>query len=163
VQGDQPVRDRRVARTNPLRTRPVQVGEQAVDHDIADEVDDVLPVALPSQVVDGVRGRCEQEVAESVGDDPVHLLRHGPVAAAQAGLDVRDQRTGLGGHERTRDGGVDVPDDDDDVRLHLLHDWFEGRHDPRRLHGVAGRADPQRPIGGPDASSSKKTWLMAAS
>jgi hypothetical protein len=78
-------------------------------------VDLIVAVALLTEVLHRVGRRREQEVAEPVGHDAVDLLRHRPVAAAEAGFDVGDGATGLGGHEPTGDRAVDVADDDHDV------------------------------------------------
>ena len=46
-------------------SRPVEVGEQRVDHDVADQVDPRSSVPLGPEVVDGVRRGREQEVAHA--------------------------------------------------------------------------------------------------
>ena len=71
---------------------PVGVRQQGVHHDVADQVDLLDPASLGPQVGHRVRGRGEQVVAHPVGDDPVDLLGHRPVAAAQARFHVRQRR-----------------------------------------------------------------------
>ena len=75
---------------------PFQVKQQAVYHDVADEEDLLLRNALAEEV----RRRRPREgvksvVGDGVGDEAVDLLGHGPVEAAEAGLDVGDGDTEL--------------------------------------------------------------------
>jgi hypothetical protein len=49
--------------------RPLDVCQQGVHHHVPDEVDLVLAVALGPQVVDGVGGGGEEQVADAVGRD----------------------------------------------------------------------------------------------
>src|SRR6185437_2692497 len=103
----------------------VEVGQQRVHHDVADQVHLVVPVALGPQIGHRVGGGGEQVVAHSVGDDAVNLLGHAPVAASQPRLDVREQGAGLRGDERATQGGVHVPDHDDHVRAQLADQRLE--------------------------------------
>ena len=80
----------RLAAARPARA-PRQLREQRVDHHVADEDGSRRPDALARAGSrrasgDGVSSRSD---SRSVSD-AVHLLRHAPVEAAQAGLDVRD-------------------------------------------------------------------------
>src|SRR5207244_268175 len=98
---------------------PVQVGQESVDHHVADQVDLVSPVTLCPQVGARVwRGR-EQVIADPVGDDPVDLFWHRPVPAAQAGFDVADQSATLGSNQGTGHGRVHVAHDQDRVGTQL--------------------------------------------
>ncbi len=56
-------------RAQPRHVEPVEVGEQRVDHRVADEVDPARVDALAAQVGDALRARHEEESAEEVGDD----------------------------------------------------------------------------------------------
>jgi hypothetical protein len=56
--------------------------QQRVHHDVPDAVDPVGWKPFPAKVFVGVGAGREQEVRQSVGEDPVHFLRHAPVAAA---------------------------------------------------------------------------------
>ena len=73
------------------RVVPVEVGEQRVDHRVADEVDACRRRGPRWR---GVRQRpgyvTKQQVGELVGEPSVDLLGHRHVEAAQAGLDVSD-------------------------------------------------------------------------
>ena len=61
---------------------------------------------------------CRKRRSEnSVGDDPVDLLGHRAVEAAQAGLDVGDRDAHLGRGQRRGQGRVDVAGDDHEVGL----------------------------------------------
>ena len=91
VQGDEAVAARAQAqareRLSPARLR--QEPLQRVDHRVADEVDPGGVDALARQVLAGAALRGEQQVRELIGEQPVELLGHAAVAAAQTGLHVR--------------------------------------------------------------------------
>ena len=95
---------------------PSGVHEQRVDHDVADEVDLRLRVSLGPQVGRRVVRRGEQVVADPVGDDPVDLLGHRPVAAAQAGLDMGGRRPQLRGDQGACQCRVHIANHDHIVR-----------------------------------------------
>ena len=75
---------------------PFQIGEQRVDHDVADQMDLVISVSFGAKVGHTIRRRSEEKVAESIRHDSVDLLWHGPVAAPQTRLDVSDLDSELG-------------------------------------------------------------------
>ncbi len=93
------------------------------------------------QVVVGLRAVDEELVGELVGDDPVELLRHRAIEAAQAGLDVSDRDLHLGRSQCRRHGRVDVAGDDKQIGALLGQNRLEALHHPRRLLGMAARAD----------------------
>ena len=72
-----------------VRNRGLERDER-VDHRVADERDPLGVDALARQVARAPRASGEQQVRDLVGDDPVDLLGHRAVEAAQAGLDVAD-------------------------------------------------------------------------
>ena len=79
-----------------------------------------------------------------VGDDPVQLLRHRPVAAPQPGLEVSHLHAALRGDERCGDGGVHVAGHEHPVDARQLGERaLEGDHHPRGLLGVGARADAE--------------------
>ncbi len=131
--------------------RPLDVREQGVGHDVADEMDLVRPVALTAQVHHGFRGGREQQVRDPVGDDPVHLLGHGPVPAAQPRFDMGECDAGLGRDQCTGQRGVDVADHHDNVRADPLEQGLEGGHDPGGLSGMATRTDVEEVVRGGQA------------
>jgi hypothetical protein len=112
---------------------PRQHGQQRVDHRVAHVVDRGLGHALGQQVLARLGRVDEQQIRHRVGDDPVDLLGHRAVEAAQAGLDVPDRDLQLGGHQRRRDRRVDVAGDQDDVGLVLEQQRLEPLHHARGL------------------------------
>jgi hypothetical protein len=80
-----------LCRTRAIAVDPVEVGQQSVDHRVADEVDLLRMDAFVAQVGDGVGAGRKQEVGQPVRDQPVDLLGHRHVEAAQPGFDVGDQ------------------------------------------------------------------------
>ena len=60
--------------------------------------------------------RAQQEVRQVIGDDPVDLLGHAAVEAAQPGLDVSDGHEQLRGRQRTGQRGVRIAVDQEPVR-----------------------------------------------
>ena len=124
------------------RAGGVEVLEQRVDHRVADEVDAGCdPLAL--EVRDRLLRVREQDVADVVGEDAVVLLRHRPVEAAQARLDVRDLDAELDGGERARERRVDVAGDDAEVDLALHQHPLDPDQRLRRLLAVRSRADAE--------------------
>ena len=84
---------------------------------------------------------------ERVGDDPVELLGHRAVEAAQAGLDVGDRDVQLGRRDRRRHRRVDVAGDDHEVGALGEQHRLEALHHPGRLLRVAARADLEHVVG----------------
>ncbi len=115
---------------------PLQVGDQRVDHDVADAVDALLGDALAPQVLVAVGRGGQQDLGESIGDHAVDLFGHGPVEAPQSGLDVGDGDAQLGADDAAGERRVDVADDDDQVGPLGLADLLELDHHARRLFGV---------------------------
>ncbi len=85
--------------------------------------------------------------AEAVGDDPVDLLGHREVEAAQARLDVGDRQAHLHRGQHRRQGRVDVAGDDQQVGLLVLDHRLQPLHRARRLLGVGAGADLEHVIG----------------
>ena len=72
--------------------------------------------ALRAQVVLGLGGVQEEQVGEVIDDDPVDLLGHRTVEAAQPGLDVADCDPEPIGTKARGQGGVDVAGNEHEVR-----------------------------------------------
>ena len=134
------------------RQRLRQGPTQRVDHHVADEVHAVGGDALRLEVLGRVPGRQEQQIRQPVRDHPVDFLGHGPVAAAETGLDMTDAHLELCGHERGGDGGVHVAVRQDEVGTDFDDHRLEALHHGRRLLSVGprphaevvvGRRDPQ--------------------
>ena len=103
--------------------------------------------ALGEEVAVGVgRGR-PQDVAQDVGGEPVQLLRHGPVARAQARLEMDGRDAELGPDQSAGDRRIDVADHDQPVRPVRLGDLAIGDHHLAGLLGMAARADAEVEIG----------------
>jgi len=100
------------------------------------------------EVRDAARLRREQEVAQRIDDDAVHLLRHRGVEAAQACLDMRDRNPEGGRGKRPRGAGIDVADDHDQIGPEPSEHLLEvGQHPPdlcRLPAGGAGKHDVGR-------------------
>ena len=124
----------------PLARAWRQIVDQGIDHDVADELDLLPGDAFPEQVFVGVLRGGQEQVGQGVGHQAVDLLRHGPVEAAQAGLDVGDPDAHLGADQGAGHRRVDVPDDDDPIRLLPLADGLEADQDAGRLDGMRSRS-----------------------
>ena len=134
-------------RRRPQAPEAVLEGDQGVDHRVADEVHALVGDPLGAQVLDRLVAVQEEQLGELVGDDPVQLLRHRAVEAAQAGLDVGDRYVHLRRGQRRRQGRVDVARDDDQVGLLGGQHRLEPLDRARRLLGVAAGADLEHVVG----------------
>src|SRR5688500_3712960 len=102
--------------------------------------------AFAQEITDSTRLGHEEQIGYVIREDPVDLFRHGRIERAQAGLDVRNERSRartLRRHERARESRIDIADDDDDVRALLHEDLLETRHHSGRLDGVRPGADSE--------------------
>jgi hypothetical protein len=111
VEGQRDVRLRPRGRVSPRR-RQKQV--EHVTHHVAHHLDPSRD-ALGEQRLAGVLVRTEEERGFGVDGDPVVLLRHRQVPAAQAGLDVCDWNAGVPSSLRARERRVRVAEDEDPV------------------------------------------------
>jgi hypothetical protein len=138
VQGHQPI----PARLEPVPSDrvallgPLEVGDERVDHHVADQVDLVGAVPLGLEVGHGVVAGGEEVVADTIRDDPVDLFWHGPVATAQSSFDVGNLDPCLRGDEGTTERRVHIAHHDDHVRGEFAQHRLEGGHDACRLFGV---------------------------
>ena len=116
-------------------------------HGVAGDDDSLIPDPFGQQIRTArLRGR-EQEIGEVVRDDPVVLLGHSPVIAAETGFDVHDRYfTGICG-ERRRQDGVGVALDNHGCRPHLLEDPVECGHGEADLTPAGFAADLEEYLG----------------
>ncbi len=115
----------------------LRLAQKIVNHHVADQVDALLRLALPQQVVHPAGLGDEKIIADRVGYHAVDLFRHLQVPAPQPGLHVGDPDQHFLGHDAAGQGGVDIPDHHHQIRLLLPADLLEGDHDLCRLHRVA--------------------------
>ena len=129
--------------------RPETVFErdQAVDHRVADEVDLVPGDVLALEVADRLFGMHIELVGDRVGEDPVDLLGHGAVVAAQTGLDVADGDAQLHGGQCGGHGRVHVPGHHHQVGRVRDQQRFEAFHHLGGLLGVGAGADLEHVVG----------------
>jgi hypothetical protein len=130
------------------RAEAVFERDQGVDHRVADEVRALLGDPFGAEVAERLLAVHEEVLGEAVGDDPVGLLGHRHVEAAQAGLDVGEGDLHLHRGQGRRQGRVDVAGDDHQVRPLLQQDRLQALHRARGLHRVTGRSDLEHVVGG---------------
>ena len=119
---------------------------QAVNDDVADEVNARSRDSFGEQVVHGVRGWRPQHVCQCVGDDPVDLFRHPAVERPQSRLQVRDLDPHLRGDQRRGYCRVHIAYDDHQMRPLLFEHLLVGHHDPGGLFRVAATADAEKDV-----------------
>ena len=127
-----------------------------VDHDVADEEDGFPGTTFLEQMLDSVVFRHEEIVRESVGKDTIDLFGHGAVKAAEAGFDMGYAHAEFDGSEGDGDGGIDVADDEHEIRLTIKEDRLDALEDLRGLRGVGAGADLEINVGGGNAHLAKK-------
>src|SRR5260370_11347353 len=113
---------------------------QGIDHDVADDEDAAPGPAFFQEVLDGIFFRNKEIVGECVGEDTVDLLGHGAVKAAEPGLDVSYADAKFRGGERNGNGGIDIADNENDVRLVLDKDRLEWSQAFIRLRCLRARS-----------------------
>lgn len=120
---------------------------QAVDHDIANEMDFCGGNPFLQEVLVGVPAGGEKDVGYRIGGEPVDFFGHGAVAAAQAGFDMGDGDAHFDGHEGTGEGGVDVAHHDQQVWTGLFKEFLESDHGSTRLAAVGVGPDAEKVVG----------------
>lgn len=125
----------------------VEVGQQAVHHDVAHQMNASGIDAFGEQVRVRICGRGEVPTGDAVDDDPVDLLGHRPIERSQSRFEVGDRDAELGRDDGAGGGGVDVADDDDGVGRVRIDPLFEGDHDAGGLYRMAAGADAQVGVG----------------
>src|SRR5215207_5713008 len=135
VQGDEQVGARLDAERAGGATvaKPVLEGDQRVDHRVADEAVAGLLDALGAQVVLGLGAVQKEQLREMVGDDPVDLLGHRPIEAAEPGFDVPDRDLKARCAERGGEGRVDVAGNEHEIGPRLAQYGLEPREHARGL------------------------------
>ena len=99
--------------------------------------------ALGDEVVARPGGRCQQQVGEPVGLDPVALLGHVVAVGAQPRLDVHERDAGGDGGAGAGERGVGVAPDDHDVGVLDLDDLGQALLAELELLLARSRADAQ--------------------
>ena len=121
--------------------------EAGVGHHVTDDVDAAADTLAEQRLARPLIGT-EQERGHGVDGDPVVLLGHREVAAAEAGLDVRDGDSGVACRLGARAGRVRVAEDERPVGP-LLREHRRDRG-PHRL-GVGGvEVEPVARLGQPE-------------
>ena len=135
------------ARPNRPRIEAVEVGQQGVDHGVADQVDPARVDTLVGQVVEALRAGHEQQVGQDVGDPSIDLFGHRHVEAPEAGLHVCHRDEQLGAHEGRRERRVHVAIDDHHGRP-VGHELVFECHEQRAgLVALTARPDTEADIG----------------
>ncbi len=145
VERDDPVLARGQAhlRCHPAPADPRHEGHQGVDHHVADQEDPVVLNAFPSKVGHAVLLGREQVCGQGVRHDPVYLLGHPSVEAAEPGLDVSHRHARLGSDEGGCQRRVHVANHQDQIRPAVAQHRFEGGHHAARLRAMRARPDPK--------------------
>ncbi len=120
---------------------------QRVDHRVADVADARRVDALVREVLFRLGAVRQQQVGEPVGEHPVDLLGHGPVARAEPRLEVGDGDAELRRRERAGDRGVHVTGHDHESRALVEQDALERHQHLGGLLAVGAGADAERVIG----------------
>ena len=150
VEGDEGVGARLEAQLGGRARRPDPLLQrhQGVDHRVADHVHALVGDPLAAQVGDRLGAVEEEPLGKAVGDDPVDLLGHGAIEAAQPRLDMGDRNLHLDRGQHGGQGRVDVAGDHHQVGFLVGQDRLQPFHRPRRLHRVAAGADLEHVVGG---------------
>jgi len=112
-----------------------------VDDGVASHLDAPVRNRLGPELVGRLLGGCKEVLGGVVDEYPVELLRHLPVEAPEAGLDVGQGPVALAGDNAAREGRVRVALDDDDVGRFALEHLSQTRHHLARLGRVVARPD----------------------
>ena len=127
--------------------RARQGREQGIDHHVPDEMHPRRIDPFLAQVLVAVSRRREEQVREPVGEYPVDLLGHGPVARAEPGFDVRDRDAHLRGHQGDGKGTVHVAGHHHHVGPLAREDRLDLDHHPGGLLRVRAAAYPEVHVG----------------
>jgi len=82
-------------------------------------------------------------MCDLIRQQTVNLFRHGAVEGPESSLHVANWNQELGAHQRRCERRVDVPVNQDNIRLPLPYNRLEPCHDFRCLPGMAARTDPK--------------------
>jgi hypothetical protein len=110
--------------------------EKTVNHDVADKYYLVFRFTLATKLFASLSGRSEQEIRESISDDPVDLLGHLMIKAPQPSLNMRDGDAHLRGHYGSSHGRIHIPVNDDPTWALSSKHWLQALHNPSCLHSV---------------------------
>src|SRR5262245_45495158 len=121
--------------------------QEGIDHHVSDEKHPVGRYSLAREVNTSAFLRGEEKVRDGVGQDPIDLLRHGAVEAAEPCFHVghfRPTTQGINDLDRRQsacDGRIHVSDYNDQVGLPFDDGLLEALQNPGSLNTVALRAD----------------------
>lgn len=121
-----------------------------VEHHVADFMD-VSGNAFPRKVGNRFARRAEQQITHVVRDDPIDLLRHRSVVAAETCFDMSHSDAQLRRAQRCRECGVRVAVREKHVRLLIKNDRLQPRQNCGRLFTVRSRPDRELIRGGSHA------------
>ena len=119
------------------------MGQQGVDHGVADEEDPLLRHPRPAQVGVSKLAGGEEPVGDAVGDHAVDLLRHGPVAGADAAFHMGHRDAQLLGGDGAGHGRGHVAHHQAQARRGVQQQAFVAGHDGCRLLGLGTGAHLQ--------------------
>src|SRR5215467_7234259 len=108
--------------------------KKRVDHHVANKIDTFKRAALSKQILDRNSFSYKQIFSKRIGQDAVDLLGHGTIETSQAGLYMGDADPEFHGCQRSRDGGIHVAHDQDEIRLLLNKNGLDALEDLSCLH-----------------------------
>jgi hypothetical protein len=102
-------------------------------------------------VLDGVFFGDEEIVGEGIGENAVYFFGHGAIEAAEAGFDVGYGNAEFYGSQRDGDGGIDVANNENQIRLVFEQDGLDALEDLSGLRGMGAGADFEIDVRGGNA------------
>jgi hypothetical protein len=92
---------------------------ECINHDISDEMNTLAGPAFSQKIFNGVFFGHKQIIGQRIGQHTIDFFGHGTVEAAQTRLDVDDLDADFDGRERSCDRGINVSDNEEEVRPSL--------------------------------------------
>ena len=135
VQGYHEILFRLQAKLRPKgrRAQVRKLFEQGVDHGVADEKNLLLPYPGPAQIFVGGDAGGEKPVADRIGDHPVDLFRHGPVAGANTAFHMCYPHPQFTGGNGAGHGRGHIPHHQTKIAGLLQQYLLVAHHNGRRL------------------------------
>ena len=137
-------------------------GRQGVDHHVPNQEDPIVLDPFPTEVGDTVLLGREEVRGKVIRDDPVDLLRHATVEAAQAGFHVAYRNADLCGNEGRRQRRVHIAHDKDEIGLSLLLTTVSRAAMMAALETVVSERQPDLVLVVGDVNSTLAAALVAA-